>query len=130
MFEEDLEVAGRVLGFYPGNADWRLELGRALVERALIHRLLQDVEATVLDLGMALGEGSGAALALGVLRGVQDTKVPMVMAAVTKTMKAPIQAKRGPMILRKVFTGPLRVFRPIPNSSRIRGIDAVMKFIL
>ena len=46
-----------------------------------------------------------------------------MMAEATKTTKAPIQANVGPIRVMKDFTGPCRVFLPIPNSSRIKGID-------
>ncbi len=46
-----------------------------------------------------------------------------MMAVATKATNAPIHAHLGPIIVMNALTGPLLVFRPRPNSTRMRGMD-------
>ena len=46
-----------------------------------------------------------------------------MIAMATKAMNAPIHAHRGPIIWMNAPTGPVRVFRPMPNSTRMSGMD-------
>ena len=52
-----------------------------------------------------------------------------MMATATNAMKAPIHADFFPCVRTKAPMGPRRVMRPMPNSTRMSGIDQVNRQI-
>ena len=46
-----------------------------------------------------------------------------MIATAQNATQAPIQAQRGPIIRMNAPTGPVRVMRPAPNSTRMSGMD-------